>query len=61
MDDFLKKMAALKEAESILSVASVRGVASGFRTQMDLNRMILDGARASLEQTAGEEPQDEQR
>ncbi|HEY0835503.1 MAG TPA: hypothetical protein VGE72_16490 [Azospirillum sp.] len=56
MDDFLKRMAELEAAEAMLSCASLRGIASDFRTQMDLNRMILDGARAALEQPAEPAP-----
>jgi hypothetical protein len=52
MDDFLKRMAELEAAEKMLSCASLRGIATDFRTQMDLNRMILDGVRASLEPPA---------
>lgn len=52
MDDFLKRMAELEAAEKMLSCASLRGIATDFRTQMDLNRMILDDVRASLDQAA---------
>ena len=52
-DDILAKLAKLDEAETLLSCTSVRGIANGFRTQMDLNKMILEGARSSLQTPAG--------
>lgn len=52
-EDILAKLAKLDEAEALLSCTSVRGIANGFRTQMDLNKMILDGARSALQKPAG--------
>lgn len=53
-DDILTKLAKLDEAEALLNCTSVRGIANGFRTQMDLNRMILQGARSALDQREAE-------
>ena len=55
-DDILNKLAQLDEAEKLLSCASVRGIASGFRTQMDLNKLLLDGARSTLEPPKDKDP-----
>lgn len=48
-DNIQDKLAKLDEAEALLSCTSVRGIANGFRTQMDLNRMIMEGARSALQ------------
>ncbi|WP_448189551.1 hypothetical protein [Azospirillum sp. sgz301742] len=52
-DEILNKLAQLDEAEKLLSCASVRGIASGFRTQMDLNKLLIEGARNTLDQSKG--------
>lgn len=57
-EDILAKLAKLDEAEALLSCTSVRGIANGFRTQMDLNKMILDGARSALDTPAGDKDGD---
>lgn len=53
-DELLKKMAQLDEAEKLLSCASMRGIASDFRTQMDLNKLLLEGARTCLAAPEGD-------
>lgn len=54
-DNFQDKLAKLDEAEALLSCTSVRGIANGFRTQMDLNRMIMEGARSALQKAPADQ------
>ncbi len=47
-DELARRMAALDDAEQLLSSCNVRGIVADYRTQMDINRMILDEARTRL-------------
>lgn len=55
MDDFARRMAALDAAEQLLSATNVRGISGRYRTQMDINRLFLKGARSCLDGGGGDD------
>lgn len=48
-DEHVRRLNALDEAERLLAAAKVRGIAGAYRTQMDINRLIIEGARERIE------------
>ena len=46
--DFTERLAALDAAQMLVDAVVIRAVARNYRSQMDLNRRLLDEARRSL-------------